>query len=490
MTEFVFDDKIREVIKKALPDDTSLHGTPPELRYTYLPAAHVRALRPENMLVVGIRGAGKSFWWSVLQDEANRAVIGSAIGLGRKTQVSAGFGEKPAPDHFPGKDAINALLQKGFETRFIWKTIIFRHIAQQQSPENFRRLETWAERTAWLKDNAEAVENIIYKADEKLESEGIHHLVLFDALDRSANDWTVRNRLLRELLQIALEFRPYRKIRLKVFVRPDQMEAPEVTYFPDSSKILSSKTDLYWPRHELYALLWQYLSNADDGEVFREGTSRMIGVRWQQSEGIWMVPEELRDDEQVQRRILHSITGPYMGRDRRRGFPYTWLPDHLRDTRNEVSPRSFLAAVRHAALVHRQRPDQQNPLHYEDIKHGVQAASQIRVQEMKEDYPWVQHLLKPLSAISVPCPIKDIEHVWTKGKVLEILKQEIEEAEERVLPPNIARGTEGVLKDLIDLGLMQQVSGNRINIPDVYRVGYGIGRRGGVKPAAMKAGTR
>lgn len=202
-----------------------------------------------------------------------------------------------------------------------------------------------------------------------------------------------------------------------------------------------------------------------------------------------MVPEELRDDEQ-QRRILHSITGPYMGRDRRRGFPYTWLPNHLGDTRNEVSPRSFLAAVRHAALVHRQRPDQQNPLHYEDIKQGVQAASQIRVKEMKEDYPWVQHLLKPLSAISVPCPIKDIEHVWTKGKVLEILKQEIEEAEERVLPPNIARGTEGVLKDLIDLGLMQQVSGNRINIPDVYRVGYGIGRRGGVKPAAMKAGTR
>jgi len=490
MTEFVFNDKIREVIKKALPDETSLHGTKPELRYTYLPAAHVRALRPENMLVVGIRGAGKSFWWSVLQDDENRAVIGSTIGLSRMTKVSAGFGEKPDPESFPGKDVIDELLRKGFEERLIWKTVVFRHIAQQLSPESFRKLKTWSERTAWLRNNPETVENIIYKADEGLESLGIHHLVLFDALDRSANDWATMNLLLRGLLQIALEFRPYRRIRLKVFVRPDQMESPEVTSFPDASKILSAEADLYWPRHELYALLWQYLSNADEGGIFRAETSRMIGVRWQQREGIWMVPEELRDDEQVQRKILHAITGSYMGRDRRRGFPYTWLPNHLGDTRNEVSPRSFLAALRHAALDHRQRSDQQYPLHYEDIKQGVQKASQIRVTEMNEDYPWVQDLLTPLSAISVPSPIRDIEQIWRSGEVLERLQQKIAGAAVRLPPPNIARGPEGVLQDLIKLGLMQQVPGNRINIPDVYRVGYGIGRRGGVKPAAVKAGTR
>jgi hypothetical protein len=43
---------------------------------------------------------------------------------------------------------------------------------------------------------------------------------------------------------------------------------------------------------------------------------------------------------------------------------------------------------------------------------------------------------------------------------------------------------DGVLQDLAGLGLIEWISDDRINIPDVYRVGYGIGRRGGVKPAA------
>jgi hypothetical protein len=194
-----------------------------------------------------------------------------------------------------------------------------------------------------------------------------------------------------------------------------------------------------------------------------------------------MVPEELRSDSNAQRIVFHAMTGEWMGRDRRRGFPYTWLPNHLGDARRQVSPRSFLAALRYAALDD-PRPDQEYALHYESIKKGVQEASKIRVQEIEEDYPWVRRLLGSLTGISVPCSFDEIKEIWVQSRVLEELKDLIGAAAVRLPPSRIEKGPDGVLEDLIALGIVERIGDGRINLPDVYRVGYGIGRRGGVKP--------
>lgn len=307
--------------------------------------------------------------------------------------------------------------------------------------------------------------------------------MLFDALDRTADDWKTMNQLVRGLLQAVLDFRSYNRIRPKMFVRPDQIEAPEVAAFPDSSKMLSQKTELYWPRIELYGLLWQHLANEPALEIFREGCEKLASVKWLKIDDVWVVPERLRTDESIQRSVFHAMTGPWMGRDRRRGFPYTWLPNHLGDTRNQVSPRSFLSALRHAA-IEKEKSGQIYALHHENIKRGVQEASQIRVREMQEDYPWVQKLLEPLSSISVPCNAYEINRIWEENNVLNDLEKSIETATVRLPPAHIHNGFEGVLADLANIGLIERLSADRINIPDVYRVGYGIGRSGGVKPVA------
>jgi hypothetical protein len=195
------------------------------------------------------------------------------------------------------------------------------------------------------------------------------------------------------------------------------------------------------------------------------------------------VPDTLRQNEEMQRKVFHAMTGPWMGRDRRRGFPYTWLPNHLGDSRRQVSPRSFLAALRHAA-IDSLRAGQEYALHYESIKIGVQEASKIRVQEIEEDYPWVQTLLKPLSGISVPCSFEEIKQIWEKREVLEELAKTIANAGVRLPPVHIALGARGVFEDLMNLGLVERISDERVNLPDVYRVGYSIGRRGGVRPVA------
>ncbi|MCL5282648.1 MAG: hypothetical protein M1376_22415 [Planctomycetes bacterium] len=476
-----FPDTLRDLMAAALPEDTSLHGTMPELRNTYLPAAHVKALRPDSMLVVGIRGSGKSFWWAALQRKAHRAAIGSQIGIGDGTIISTGFGEKPSPDDYPGKDALASLVE-AFSPRRIWQTVVLRHVGSDRLPRAFTALKNWPPRIKWVETHAEEVERCLFDADQDLERQNTYHLVLFDALDRTADDWKTMHALVRGLLQVLLDFRSYRRIRVKAFVRPDQIEDPEVTAFPDASKVLSEQTELNWRRADLYGLLWQYLANADpQGEVFRNGCMQLAAVRWESRSGIWSVPDALREDENTQRAVFHAIAGPWMGRDRRRGFPYSWLPSHLGDARRQVSPRSFLAALRHAAQD-RPRAGQEYALHYESIKRGVQEASKIRVREMQEDYPWVESLMKPLAGISVPCPFEEIRRKWDENQVLARLQNSLDEAEIKLPPAHIGQGAEGVLEDLIGLGLVERISDGRVNLPDVYRVGFGMGRRGGVKP--------
>lgn len=171
-----------------------------------------------------------------------------------------------------------------------------------------------------------------------------------------------------------------------------------------------------------------------------------------------------------------------MGRDRRRGVPYTWAVGHLSDGHQQVSPRSFLAAIRAAAEDSGQRySEHPHPLHYESIKRGIQQASQIRIAELAEDYPWVKTLMEPLSGISVPCEFEVIQKCWDDSNTLTAVKQ----LTQKKLPPeHIDNGWNGMRLDLENLGIFDKFKDGRVNMPDLYRVGFGLGRKGGVKPMA------
>ncbi|HET7867340.1 MAG TPA: hypothetical protein VFL86_23290, partial [Burkholderiaceae bacterium] len=102
-----------------------------------------------------------------------------------------------------------------------------------------------------------------------------------------------------------------------------------------------------------------------------------------------------------------------------------------------------------------------------------------------EDYPWVAHVMAPLRGeLQVPCLSEDILVRWRKSRALETLSGELQQSGSSVkLPPqHLADGPEGVLADLQELGLIQRQHDGRIQMPDVYRIAFGLGRRGGVKP--------
>jgi hypothetical protein len=167
-----------------------------------------------------------------------------------------------------------------------------------------------------------------------------------------------------------------------------------------------------------------------------------------------------------------------MGSDARRGFPYTWLPSHLADALRQVSPRSFLSALRSAASETEDRyAAHPCALHYEAIKRGVQAASKIRVRETTEDHPWVAEVMAPLENLLIPCDEAELVLRWKTAHIVER-----QAALGGQLPPSLSDREAGLLRDLVSIGVCESPRSGRVNLPDVYRVGYRLLRKGGVKP--------
>ena len=447
---------LRRAFLESIPEEVSRFDAV-EPRYLSRPTRHLRALDPNAMLVSGIRGAGKSFWWHALQDEALRALV-VPTGEANLT-ASAGFGERDADDR-PGKDVLEELLREGHPPRQVWKAVVLRHALAAASIPDPAPLR-WSERIAWIREDAERTARLLREADGALAAGRRVHVVLFDALDTTAADPDARVKLLRGLLELVVELRARAAIRAKVFARPDMLEHPEVRAFPDASKVLHSAVHLEWPTLDLYGLLFQYLGNARD-DAAATAFRGLAGLPWvARPHAGWEVPEDLRHDEHTQARIVTVLAGPHMGTNHRRGRTYPWLPNHISDAHGTVSPRSFLAAMRQAAQE--TKPDAPHALHWTAIQDGVRKASPVRTAEIAEDLPWAEQALERLHNVLVPCERETVFQQW-RSRVGD-------------------RTPVQVLHALRDVGLLVELPDGRINVPDLYRVGFGLRRKGGLAPA-------
>ena len=475
---------IRDALE-ALPDATS-HGDAPLLANVYFPQSHLKALHPDVAVVKGMRGAGKTFWWAALQEERIRDQIGKRherTEVSGQTALRTGFGFRAAIDEYPSKDVFLHLLHRGVDARMVWRTVQARQIAPKGHA--LRRQQDWSVRVKHVQDNPETIDRMFAKRDCELQRTGRYFVVVYDALDRSADDWRTMYAIIRGLVQTALDMRAYRRLRVKMFLRTDQFDPTAIGDFPDASKVLSSAADLRWPRHELYGLLWHLLFNGKHALQVRTLIHQVQSniPLAADGDGPCPLPPPLAFDEKQQRRLFHAIAGEWMGQGPRRGFPYTWIPNHLGDTEGNVSPRSFVAALKAAAQHTRERhPDHEYALHYDSIKSGVQKASEIRVAELREDYPWADRLLRDLEGFAVPCRFQTIEERWRERKTLTRLRDDMEQHDVKLPPSRIDEGAGGVRENLESLSVFQRMHDGRVNIPDVVRVGYGLGRRGGVRP--------
>lgn len=469
---------IREAIIEAIPLTTSNHGEAPDQRNMYVPPAHVKALRLERNLVIGARGVGKSFWTAALGASELRASLGTAVRELERTDVHIGFGLTPDIEAFPDGESLSQLIESNNKPYDIWRAVVTRWLARMVREDIPN--DDWSATVAWVRAHPEPLARLMQRANQHFLDEKRFGLIVFDALDRTSNSWRTMDDIVRELLRVVLWLKSYPCLHAKVFLREDQ-SARTITDFPDASKLLATKAELTWAPHDLHGLMWQMLCNApsEHGARLREVYRGVVGSLPHQRGNAWRLAEEVKREGATQRSLFEALSGPWMGRDRRRGVPYVWSVSHLADGRGQTSPRSFLAAIRAAAEDSFEKyPDHPHALHYESIKRGVQKASEIRVAEIAEDYPWVTRVMDPLRGLTVPRDFEVIESRWA-----EHFPGGLESASDEWLPPqHLDRGWPGVRSDLERLGIFETMKDGRVNLPDLYRVGFGLGRHGGVKP--------
>ena len=487
-----------------LPDTMDASTNPPDPNELYVVLGHERALDPNSTLVVGDRGSGKSFWSAALNSPVTRALIHAQLPRLHLDRVETSWGFSVStrnPDH-PSRRVLQRL-QRDFSVEDIWRAVVLRQLAGRYG-EHLPG-QDWSDVVGYVAENPEHQERLLNRISDRLAADGKRHLVIFDALDRTGSDWKAIRELVQGLLQVCLELKGQPGIQAKVFLRPDMLEDRVIWRFPDSSKLHHGRVMLGWGRTDLYGLLWHWLCNhGDSAKMYRSWLRSKHGLSFKPTQAgdqqVYPLPATLRLDEELQQQVLHDMATRYMGTNRRRGRTYTWLPNHLADAKGQVSPRSFLIAVRDAQRETR-ASGHVEVLHWEGIKRGVQSASSVRVRELREDYPWIQTVLEPLNGQTVPCKDEDIEQRWRNARTIQAIESDrakalsseqpdgegSDEGPFYLAPHALAEATsdgseQALIQELQRIGVIRRVDDERIDIPDLFRVAAAIGRRGGVRP--------
>ncbi len=462
---------------------------PPRPSEIYIPLMHHKALPPDVSIVEGMRGAGKSFWTAILADDDTRKLVSGVANIHWPNLiVKVGFGLDPDNERFPDAKRIALLITQDCSPDDIWRSVLLRHLLKELGkPLPFDDEVDAA--ALWVAANRDPANRYLAECDRDLAQQKKVLLLLFDSLDRLADNWGLIREILSAALQLGLECRSRRAIRCKFFLRPDMVEEDdEIWRFSDSSKLLHSMSGLTWRPNDLFGLILLHLANSESaGPAFRDAIEHQVHIQWREIDDVYPLPRELTAGEQPLRGIVEALAGPWMGTTAKRGFTFTWIPTHLSDAKGRLSPRSILLAVKRAAeWTSEQYPNHRTALHYEGIQQGVVKASKIRISEIKEDYPWVGPLLEALEGTTVPLTTDELTTKWTKSCIQSSL--EAAQQNKRLPPrryssdPNRKGEIQALVDDLVELAILYRTEDNRINMPDIFRVGFGIKRKGGVKP--------
>jgi hypothetical protein len=472
---------IRSVLAQLDPKSAASADQPIAISDLYAPPAHSAALRFASPLIIGNRGAGKSVWSGALAHENTREELAKdypKLHL-EKMVVELGFHENAGKIEgaAPSPATLRNLLSHDVEPETIWTAVLLRAVAptlRLSLPSSLKEV------VAWTDDDPERAEKVLRDADQAFGRGGEKFLIVFDALDRLAKNWDQIRPLSQGVLQLALNMLGYRNMRAKVFLRTDQERDEALFDFTDASKLKAMAVRLSWHSAELYGLLFSTLSRDDASK----GAFKRLAKEALDDHTVVDL-----DDESQQRAIFKLVAGEFMGADHRRGRTYTWVIDHLADAFRETTPRSFLIALRKAAQT-RVHP-RATPIDHLGIREGVQAASAVRVDQLGEDYPWIQTVLADLEGLEVPCPPTTFIKRWrTEGTVARV--NQVIRRTNRPGPIGLesARGpseAEIVLLDALkSIGVVEERSSDRINMPDLFRVAAQIKRRGGVRPPTAK----
>jgi hypothetical protein len=169
----------------------------------------------------------------------------------------------------------------------------------------------------------------------------------------------------------------------------------------------------------------------------------------------------------VRQAFAKELAGELMGTGAKKGFTYRWIPNRLQDAKKRIVPRSMLNLLGFAAANARERPLDRGRwlLTPDDLTRALPHVSKKRASEVAQEYPLVGRL-ENLSGQRLP-----LEHALVVAKLAQPIANE---------QAGISSNGEFVLEELVELGVLTIRETGEIDVPDIYRYGFKIKRKGGV----------
>ena len=488
--------KLLELIVDIAPGKgTAEHESDDEEKFlkNFLPIADYRlVLEPNTLLILGGRGVGKTELFRLLAIPQGRESLVASLGVRSlptldKTTWIAGFGRTHKGEkRFPTPESVEIEMGKAnsIEWRSFWIGLILGVLLQQQQDfkiKDFLTKQIETEIVNILRDdlsllsiwqpivtqNLEKLNSVLDKLDQKLIEADDWLFVTYDELDRLVASYTALASPIRALLALWLDrWRRWDRIRPKIFLRTDLFREDFLS-FPDASKLQAHQIRLEWKHSWLYQLLVKRLANSGiEMTEYLQNIPNLI-IENKPSLGWTATSNEKLFEELIERMI-----GKYMGANAKKGITYRWIPNHLQDAGGRIAPRSFLKFFSLAAQsrIRQHSTVEQNTLLLQpsDLQGALMDTSDDRIRELQEEYPWLESLKTGLENLIAPmqkeiflAAIKSTE--WMPEKS----------------PP--ITNPEGILQYLLQLGIVESRSDERINMPEIYLYGFKVKRKGGVK---------
>lgn len=448
---------------------------------------HRLALRPDIVVIQGTRGAGKTALFNLVNQLGDGVSAFFADPSIPSAQWIEGFSENSAAH--PSTASLDSFvasvaLAQDVKLRAFWIVHLLARLVAANVPAALMPPEVQAARDAnpgdisgWIDVAVQRIGSLtsaLDAVDTSLGESG-YVFVTYDHLDRlglmEANGST-RQRLVRGLTALWLSNSTrYRRLRGKIFLRSDLFEEVGKS-FPDASKLRPRSVSLDWNVESLYRLVARRLANYGPHQANCRAWLREAGIELTQHPSgcqYGLVPGEMSDEAGgVQDRFATAFAGRMVGGGARKGFTYRWIPARLRDSHQRIVPRSFLRLFGYAAKLPHANPSAEAALvEFKNLDNALIQTSKDRSTELQEEYKFVARLDQ----------LRGVTLLLERSDVARLLSPERDDG--------FGENGDAVVDELIRIGVLSSHDDGRIDMPDIYRCGYDIKRRGGPKRASM-----
>lgn len=452
---------------------------------------HLRVFEPNVYLIVGFHGAGKSMLFKaaveqLLSAETIRNAFGRDLFTYKltedKTTWLAGYAsgaDFPDPgtlrrfvqqmpaDHTPAQALADLWL--AYLARSLHAELPHDKLENLLAPQSVEVEQIYAA----LQRQRTAVIRTLDNLDARLRQEQRWVFINYDELDTLGGvDWELMASLIRGLLTLWSEYtRRWQRLQAKMFLRTD-LYADTRIFAADFAKLAANRLELTWSDRNLYAMLIKRIANTSNDWL---NYCRRAGVQFSQDSQLGWIPH--LPNVEAARPLIEKIAGSFMGSNIKKGRTFTWILDHLRDGKGQITPRNLVSLWGYAAAqeLDAARASSQQLLHPSALRRALDQVSDEYVRMLKSrEMPWLEGTAERLSQREVPLTRQEWEEIlkqdWTTWR---------NHPQEKQRPP---RETPSEFLDLLlEVGVCRHRPDDRIDVPDLFLHGLTIKRRGGVK---------